>query len=242
MNHLLIVLMAVLILSCGEKSPGMYWYCAASMKKPAQEVVNLYNQSGGRVILITGGSGQVLNKMMSSGLGDIYTPASNHFAEVARKKGIVLEEKPLVEQTPVFAYSEKTTVTDFNDLWNKKLKIATGNPKSMALGRTWIAIEKKLPLDIQKGFEKSITVTPVNISQTVNYFKTETIDAGLVFDSVARVNNLPYIAIPDRYNQVERASLMLVTFTSSKNEAQEFITFIRKHKNIFREHGFTVSE
>lgn len=235
----ILVMLSVAMSSCSKVSKDIYWYCAASMRKPAGEVVNLYNQQGGRVVLITGGSGQVLNKMISSQKGDVYTPASNHFGSVARSKGIVVKEWPLLEQKPVFAYTEKKTVRDFNELWEKNFKLGTGNAQSMALGKTWIMVQAKMPEDMQKGFDRNIKVTPVNISQTVNYIKTGTIDAGLVFDSVARVNKFAFINIPEQYNQVEKASLMLVNLSSDKKEAEKFIHFVLSNGKIYKKYGFT---
>jgi molybdate transport system substrate-binding protein len=234
-----LVILSMGLASCAKPPEEIYWYCAASMKKPAEKVVRMYNQKGGRVLLIAGGSGQVLNKMISSGRGDIYTPASNHFGAVAREKGIVAREWPLLEQKPVFALAEKGHIQSFNDLWKGKWKLGTGNAKSMALGKTWVTIMETMPGDMQKGFNRNIRVTPVNISQTVNYIKTETIDAGLVFDSVARVNDLPYIEIPEQYNRVEKASLMLVNLSSNKNEAEKFIRFVLEQGEVYNKYGFT---
>jgi molybdate transport system substrate-binding protein len=235
----LLLVLAMMLTSCAKKTSEVYWYCGASMKKPAGEIVNLYNAQGGHVIILTGGSGQLLNKMISSKKGDIYTPASNHFGTVARKKNIIIREWPLVEQTPVFAFTKGVPVNSFNDLWKKTFKLATGNAKSMALGKTWLTVVKGMPGDMQKGFRKNITVEPVNISQTVNYIRTKSVDAGLVFDSVARVNKLPYMVIPEKYNQVEKASLMLVNYSSDKKEAEKFIQFILSHGDLFKKYGFS---
>jgi len=59
----------------------------------------------------------------------------------------------------------------------------------MAMGKTFY--KKIMPTLKDKDKEKlkkNITIDPVNISQTVNYLKSNTVDAGLLYDSTAKAN------------------------------------------------------
>jgi len=88
----------------------IYWYAAASATKPAQEIVEKFNFTSKetKVVLITGGSGELLNKILLSKVGDIYSPASFEFLKLAEDKLDYVYDKLLI-QTIVIGLSSKWT-------------------------------------------------------------------------------------------------------------------------------------
>lgn len=222
-----------------EGEEEIYWYSGAAMKKPAQKIVERYNKQGGNVVLITGGSGQVLHQMMSAQRGDLYSPTSDHFKSVALKKGVAFKAIPLLQVEPVFALAPKVEgIKSFADLLRKKVEIATGNPESMAIGKAWRKIRARMPQKVRTNLRQKVAIEPVNISQTVNYVKTGTVDAGLVFDSIARNNNLEFIRIPGEYNLIQKAHLLPVKYSVASQKRDAFVQFVLNNKNIYKEYGF----
>jgi molybdate transport system substrate-binding protein len=228
----------------GVESKEIYWYIAASMTKPAQEIVQLFNKRNkqDKLVLITGGSGELLSKIYTSKKGDIYTPANKDFLDKAIKRGIIKKYKPLLIQEPVFAFAPKSNfiVKDIKEICSKPVKIALGNPQSMALGKTFENMKKKMPKGIYKCIQEKKTIDPINISQTVSYLKNNVVDMGLLFKSTAKVNNLKYIDIPSNWNISEKAYLAEVVYTSDDNATQRAIDFIEDNINIFEKNGFDI--
>lgn len=219
-----------------------YWYLGAAMTKPGQEIVERFNQDAPpfTVILITGGSGQLLSKIASAGKGDLYTPAALAYVAKAESLGLLKSYRPFIVQTPVFALSAsgKQKIHNWSDLTGPGIRIGLGNPKTMALGRSYMQIQKKMGPDLTAKFTQNKVVEGVNVSQIINYLKTDIIDAGIAFDSTARANNLAFIEIPSAYNHQEIASLIRLKSEASEENSTLFINFILDHPDIFAKHGF----
>jgi molybdate transport system substrate-binding protein len=224
------------------KAGELYWYLAAAMTKPGQAVVDAYNATKPirPVLMINGGSGQLLSKLRLARQGDLYTPASTVFLQQARDAGIVADARPLLTQTPVFGLSKAgaTRVASFEDLGQPGLRLALGNPKTMALGITYQTIEQKMGRASAERLRANAVVEAINISQIVNYLKTGSVDAGLIFDSVARANRLPMIPIPAAYNLPETAYLVRLTFSIDPGATKALADFILQQAPVFEKFGF----
>jgi molybdate transport system substrate-binding protein len=220
----------------------IYWYAAASATKPAQEIVKLFNEQSNetKVVLISGGSGELLNKIVISKVGDIYSPANTKYAKLAEEKVDYKYQKLLI-QTIVFGLSEngESKVNSFYDLLNKDVKVAIGNPDTMASGKTFYeVVMPKLKEEEQQKLKKNIHIDPINMSQTLNYLKTNTIDAGILYDSTSRANKLKFIYLPKEYEVSDFYYIGITKFCSNKEEAEKFIEFVKNQKNVFTNYGF----
>lgn len=222
----------------------IYWYLGAAMTKPGKAIVEQYNKThDDEVILILGGSGELLNKIILSKKADIYTPANEKYYKKALSENVIFEGEKLLVQTPVFGISERaeSKITSFDDLLKPGIKIALGNPDTMALGKTYqMEIEPKIPKGTADQIRANIVINPVNISQTINYVLSSTVDAGLMFDSVAKLNNLKYVEIPDEYNTTLTAYISLVTYSKNKELAKSFVEYVRRNLHVFEEYGYSV--
>ncbi len=244
-KKLLTILMAFTLLmafSGPVKAADLYWYLAASMTRPGKEMVKKFNQGDHpfTVILITGGSGQLLSKIASAGKGDLYTPAAMAYVAKAEKLGLVKSYSPLIEQTPVFALSAsgRQKIHTWSDLSRPGVRIGLGNPRTMALGRSYQQIQEKMGPELAAKIAGNKVVEAVNVSQIISYLKADIIDAGIAFDSTAKANNLAYIEIPASYNHKEIAPLIKLKSEGSEGNSNLFIGFIRDHLDIFKKYGF----
>lgn len=243
-KKIILIFMAIMAtVSISHAKDTLYWYLAASMTKPGKEVVKIFNESSSQefeVSLIVGGSGQLLSRILSSHKGDLYTPASNHFLEKAIQKGIVKDHSILLYQTPVFGLSDKakSKIKAFNDLGSEGVRIALGKPKTMALGAIYTDIEKKMDGVIKKSIRNNKVVDGINISQIVNYIKSDIVDAGILFDSTAKANGMAYIEIPERYNKKIKVSTAVLTYSTLDKEVDIFLKYLQGSGDIFRKHGF----
>jgi len=193
--------------------------------------------------LILGGSGQILNKIILSKKGDIYTSANEKYYKKALAENAVLYGEKLLVQTPVFGISKRaeSRISSFEDLLKPGIKIALGNPDTMAIGKTYkMKIEPKMPEKVAGKIKANTIINPTNVSQTINYVLSSTVDAGLMFDSGAKLNKLKYIEIPDEYNSKLTAYLSLVKYSRNKELAKSFLEYVKSNSHIFEEYGYNV--
>jgi molybdate transport system substrate-binding protein len=223
-------------------SSDIYWYLASSMTKPGKELVQRFNdqQHSFQVVLITGGSGQLLAKISSSKTGDLYTPAAMPYVQHVKKIDLLFSVVPFLIQTPVFALSTngRKKINSWDDLTTPGIRIGLGNPKTMALGKSYEQIKEKMGTKLSDKISANKVVEGVNVSQIINYLKTGIIDAGIAFDSTARANKLQYISIPTVYRHQEIAPLIRLKCESNKTNSNLFTEFIFDNMDIFEKHGF----
>ncbi|MBT4262967.1 MAG: solute-binding protein [Deltaproteobacteria bacterium] len=244
MNRRGLIIFATILLLFTDASAGdLYWYLAASMAKPGKEIVSHFNQkqAPARVFLILGGSGQLLSKIELARRGDIYTPASAGFLKKAREKKLVKSQRLLLYQKPVFGLSGsgRSKINTFSDLSRPGLKLALGNPRTMALGATYLQIEEKMGRALSGQIRANSQLEAINISQVVNYLRSDVVDAGIIFDTVAQANGLSYIEIPERFNILSKSFLIrLVCSTAEEADLERFETFILTQHQTFNKYGF----
>ncbi len=240
-----VILFFLVIFFCSHYaySDNLYWFSAAGIKKPSAKIVDLYNKTHtDKVVLIAGGTGQILSQMIISKKGDIYTPIDSKFLDTAVKKNVIIDYVKIMKLTPVFGVCKEkgNLIKTFNDLAKKGVRIAVGNPKTMSLGKTSRYILSRLPNNIRHKIKNNVVVSAINISQIVNYVKTGSVDTGILFDAVAKTNDIDYIKIPEKYNQIKYGYVALVKFSKNKKRAKELFNFILSHKYIYKQYGFSM--
>jgi len=238
-----VVIIFLLILFNVAHSKDIYWYLAASMTKPAKEIVESYNKKGkDKMFLITGGSGELLSKIYASKRGDLYTPADERFLKKAIQLGVIKKYKPLLIQEPVLAFAKNSKV-EFDNISNiceANVKIALGNPETMAMGKIFESMQELMPPNIYNCIKEKKTVDPLNISQTVNYLINNVVDVGMLFKSTAKINKLKYIEIPTQWNVKEKAYLSQLIYTKDIKATEAAIQFIEKNLYIFERNGYDI--
>lgn len=244
MLKLLIPMVLLIFSGYTVAAEPLYWYLASSMSKPGKVVVKAYNHSQTEVTvrLITGGSGQLLNKIKTSGKGDVYTAASDKFMDLACRLGLVKKSYPFLMQTPVFALSSSTHIITFDDLLKPGVRIALGKISTMALGKKYIAIESRMDPNTAKLIRQNTKVSGLNISHNVNYLKTGAVDAALLFDTTAKANGLRYVDIPKDANNTAMAKIAILNTSQSPKAATKFIAYVMEQKGTFQQFGFDLLE
>lgn len=241
----LISLIGFLLYNSALGSSELYWYLASSLAKPGKEIVEKFNKKNQscQVFLIIGGSGQLLSKLYLSKKGDLYTPASTAFLKQAVNLKIVKSQKPLLKQKPVFGISSSgiSKIDSFWDLKKPGLKIALGNPKTMALGKSYLKIEQRMPGDLASGIRKNMSVLAINVTQIVNYILLDVVDTGTIFAAMAQANNIPFVEIPPQYNHLSQAYLIQLVFSDRADQLVEFEEFVVNQSEIFIKHGFKLN-
>lgn len=80
----------------------LHLYAGAGLREPVEVVVSAFEkQSGHRVTVEYGGSGQLLTRINLTRAGDLFLPGSADYVERLRAQGRVAFSAPLVLHTPV---------------------------------------------------------------------------------------------------------------------------------------------
>jgi molybdate transport system substrate-binding protein len=243
MKRFLLTLLLIL-LPLAASGAEIYWYVAAGMLRPATEITECYNriQDQHKVVLITGGSGQLISKMRVSAHADVYLPASERFLEQIKELDMARRIHPLLRMWPVFGLNpeQKERFISFDALAAPGVRLALGNPATMALGEVYQRIEAKLPAHTASRMRRNSVIESINIQQTLSYLHQGTVDAGLLFDSVAKAHGVPYLEIPPEWNAAAQAYLVELKTSTHPEVAAEFAEFVLEQDKIFTRHGFDV--
>ena len=233
----------LILFSYSARSTQLYWFSASAVKKPSQKIADMFNKThSDKVVVIAGGTGQILQQMILSKKGDIYGCLDPKFFKMAQKKGLVESYVKFIKLIPVFGVSKEAEkrIRSFKDILKKGIKIAAGNPKTMALGKTYLYILNKLPENMRQKLKNNVKIEAINISQIVNYIKMNSVDAGLIFAAVAKINNIQYVSIPKQYNKIKTGYLAEMKFGKNQKAKNRLFNFILKHLNVYKQYGYKI--
>lgn len=244
MRYLFIVCAFIFAFSFRTSAYTLYWFTGAGIRKPAQKIATMFNKTHtDKVRIISGGSGQVLNEMLGTKKGDVYTLVDANFLHRAMKNRIIIAHKRFLKLTPVFALSKagEKKIKNFYDLFKSGIKIASGNPKAMCLGKVSNYIMNKLPKDMSVKMNQNIAVKCLNVSQIIGYAKNSAVDAGIVLDkALIKKFGLSYINIPKQYNMNKYGYLTLISYSKQKSKAKKLFNFILQNLDVYKKYGFEV--
>ncbi len=234
---------SLILFSYSAHSTQLYWFSASAVKKPSQKIAKMFNKThSDKVVVISGGTGQILQQMILSKKGDIYGCLDPKFFKMAQKKGLVESYIKFIKLVPVFGISKEAEqkIHSFNDIFKKGVRIAAGNPKTMALGKTYLYILNRLPENLRQKLKNNVKIEAINISQIVNYIKMNSVDAGLIFAAVAKINDIKYVSIPKQYNKIKTGYLTEIKFGNNQKAKDKLFNFILKHLNIYKQYGYQI--
>lgn len=219
-------------------------YLAASMTKPAKILAEKFNAEHPdiAILLNIGSSGELISKIEVAQIGDIFIPASDNFLQQVQNKGFAASHTPFLQQWPVFCLSKSgaENIKSFEDLAKPGLIIAVGNPKTTALGQNWAVIETKLPKKQAEAIRANMTIEAAQANQIVQYLKTNVVNAGLLFDSIAKANNFSYVTIPAEVNVPETSYLVTLSFSKHTPEDLALVQkYILDNIGIFEANGYS---
>ncbi len=247
MRKLFVLFISFVLVFMGFKANAftLYWFTGAGIRKPALEIARLYNSTHkNKVVVISGGSGAVLNEMLQSKKGDIYTLVDVIFLKRAIKHSIVVKYRKILKLTPIFAINpkDKGKIKSVYDLAKNGVRIAGGNPHTFCLGLTLREILKKMPQRLAAKIENNIEVKCMNVLQIIGYVKSGAVDAGIVLDRALLGSRLPYIKIPEKYNVHRFGFIALITYSKHPKAASDLYKFVLDHLYVYKSFGFEIVE
>ena len=204
----------------------LHAYVGAGLRQPVTAIADAFEkETGNKVELEFGGSGQLLARFDEAGTGDIFIPGSLFYADKLEKQKQVLSRQVVVRHTPVLAVAKNKAgeIKSFADLARPGVRIGIGDPKAMALGRSAEDILKASGL--QEKIEPNITVRAATIKQLELYLFDGNVDAAIVSASGVAMNmdKVSLIPIPDDWYEAELVPVVVLATTKDRKVSEAFV-------------------
>jgi molybdenum ABC transporter molybdate-binding protein len=226
-------------------------YCAAGINPPVAEVVKEYEDQFGVAVRVQyGGSGTLLSNLRAAKTGDLYLAADASYIQIAREQGLIAETIPLATMRPVIASAKGNpkTIQSAKDLLREDVRVALGNPDAASIGKqTQTAMTKAGLWENLKQAVQSRGVFKPTVNDIANDIKIGTVDAGVVWDSIARQYPELEIAAPliDDPNFVMEVRIAVLKSSRQPTEALRFARYLSARDRglkVFQRHHYTVVE
>jgi molybdate transport system substrate-binding protein len=215
----------------------------AGLRPPVDHLLKEFeDQTGQRVFIDYAGSGQLLTRIQASGKGDLFIPGALLYIEKLKKNGQIRSYQPIVRHTPVIGVNlaQAERIKDFDDLSKPGIKLALGDPKAMALGRTAMTICKRSGQ--KDAILKNVVVYGATVKQLTLYVSQGSVDAAIIGRSDAFLNQdkIVIVPIPPDYFQAEIVAAAVLKSTSNPRLAGQLCNFMStKHAVVvFQKYGF----
>lgn len=244
MKNIAFTALSFFILSFASASAAeMRFFAGAGLRQPLDRLVEDFQQkTGHRVVVDYDGSGRLLARITSSGMGDLFMPGSFFYIEKLQVQGKVRSWRPVVAHTPVLAVnkSQAEHITRFEDLAKPGVRLALGDPKAMALGKTAMTMLERSGL--KDKILANVLVYGATVKQLVLYVAEGNVDASIVgrtdaFQFRDRVNMIP---IPDEYFESETVAVAVLTTAKDLEAAAALQEFLSSPQaiQVFESFGF----
>lgn len=227
----------------GQGTPELRVAAAADLTKAFGEVATAYQkQTGQKVTLIFGASGQLTQQIEHGAPYDVFAAANENYLLQLEKQGVLLPgTRQVYAQGRLVLWTRKGGLPcpkTLSELTNPRYaKIAIANPQHAPYGMAarealqsagvWNAIQARL-------------VYGENIQQTYQFASTGNADVAILSLSLAREGgNL--VPIPDKLYKPLRQALGVLKSSTQPQNARQFTAFVlgKDGSAILKKYGFT---
>lgn len=240
------IFLLICLVSCSNTSPGnhsLVVYCGAGLNKAATEIGREFEKKYRIPVHFNfAGSNTLLSQMQLVKSGDVYIPGSAYYLEIANSKGLIQSSQTIALHIPVIAVpaGNPKHITALEHLAKDNIRIALGDPKAAAIGKTAEEILKKNGLE--KAVEKNITARTATVNELVVFLSLRQVDAAITWEDnvITTAGKVEIIHIPEDRNIIKSIPAGVLTYSKQKLQARQFIDFLLtgESQNIFRKYGF----
>lgn len=235
-------LAALMMAAFSAQAADLYLYAGAGLKEPVEKIIQQFEKdTGNKVTVEYGGSGQLLARYNQVKSGDLFLSGSADYVEKLQQANEVKEVTPVVLHIPVMAVRKDKSagIDSFKALAESQLRLGIGDSKAMALGK---GAEKMFELSgYQQQLNNKVVVKAATVKQLMLYLLNGDVDAAVVGRSGAwkvrdKVDLLPNPAgTPE-----EKVTLGLLSSSQHPTEAKQLLDFFKSEQGVkyFTDEGF----
>jgi molybdate transport system substrate-binding protein len=221
----------------------LHLFVGAGLRQPVDHLVKTFeSRTGHRVFIDYAGSGQLFTRIEASGKGDLFIPGALFYIEKLEKSGKISSYRPIVQHTPVIGVNPARAerIKSFDDLAKPGVRLAMGDPKAMAFGRTAMTIcERSGQKD---AILKNVTVYGATVKQLALYASQGSVDAAIIgrCDAFQNRDKLTIVPIPPAFFQAEIIAAAVLKSASNPESAGQFRDYLTSPDAVvvFRKYGF----
>ncbi|MBC7075915.1 MAG: molybdate ABC transporter substrate-binding protein [Syntrophomonadaceae bacterium] len=225
-----------------ESQESLMVYSGAGLRKPMDEIGKVFEEKYNvKVEYSYAGSAQNLSQIEITGKGDVYIPGAMYYAEQAIEKGLAINKQDVAYHIPVIAVPKGNPagIKKLEDLAKPGVKVALGDEKAAAIGKTAISILEKN--GIKSAVEANVKATAPTVNEVLVYVTMKQVDAAIIWeDNVVGVEEVEIVQIPAEQNEIKTLPVCVLKSSEKPDLAQKFADFVAgpEGKEIFEKHGF----
>ncbi len=236
-------LLTALLLPSNARAEELSLLAGAGLRQPLDVLTARFEQeTGHRILTSYDGSGRLLARIEASGRGDLYMPGALFFLDRLERAGRIRSVRPLVSHTAVVGVALHATdrIRAFEDLAKPGLRLALGDPKAMAFGRTAWTMFRRAGLEAE--ILENVAVYGGTVKQLALYIARGDVDASIIgrADAFQFQDRIHIIPVPEAYFEPETIAVVVLSTTRHPDPAERFCTFLTSDeaRAVFRRFGF----
>ena len=221
----------------------LHIFVGAGLRQPVDRLTSAFEkETGHRVAIDYGGSGQLLARIEAVGQGDLFIPGALFYIEKLEKTGQVRSSRRIAQHTPVVGVNinRADRIKSFADLARPGVRLAMGDPNAMAFGRTAMTICERSGM--QAAILKNVAVYGATVKQLAMYVSQGAVDAAIIGRSDAFQNRetITMVPIPADYFQAETIAAAVLQSASDPALADQLAEYLSTPAavGVFEQFGF----
>ena len=179
-----------------------------------------------------GGSGELFGMLETQKSADVFLPADYKYMEDAMNNSDVKNNtvKNITQNIPVIAVAKGNpkNITSLSDLANPGVKVALGDPKGPAIGKTSEKMLNKTGILTQ--VDKNVVVKTTTVDQLLTYLVTNQADAVIIWQDMSTwpegQGKIEIIQIPKNESSISTVPIAVTSYTKNNDLAQQFEDFV----------------
>ncbi|OOF84536.1 molybdate ABC transporter substrate-binding protein [Rodentibacter ratti] len=238
----LAVLATTMVAMGSVNAADLYLYAGAGLKDPVEKIVQQFEkETGNKVTVEYGGSGQILARYNTMKTGDLFLSGSEDYVKKLQKTNDVKAVGAIVLHIPVLAVRKDKAqgIDSFRALAESSLRLGIGDSKAMALGK---GAEKMFELSgYQQQLNEKVIVKTATAKQLMLYLLNADVDAAVVGRSGAWKVRDKVVLLPNpQGTPEEKVTLALLASSPHPAEAKQLFDFFQSVQGVkyFTDEGF----
>jgi len=225
-----------------EDAASIMVYCGAGMRKPMDEIGEVFQEKYGTAIVYNyTGSGAQLSQIELTHQGDAFMPGADFYLDTAIEKGFIDFWQNVAYHIPVITVPKGNPagITSLEDLAGPGIELVWGDPEVAAIGKTGVSILKKA--GIYEGAWANVIATFPTMNEVMLQISLGQADAAINWwDTVKFSEDIDIIPIPRDQNDIKLIPIGTLIFSEYPETAVKFVDFCvsEEGKVIFEKHGF----
>lgn len=217
-------------------------YVAAGMKKPMDQVIDLFQkETGAKVVVNYNSSGALWAQIDQGQPCDLYYSADWIYIEKAQQAGKVEKDLKFLNDKIVLVVSTTgaSKVASINDLTKPGVTFVIADSSAPAGVYSKNALQN---IGLWDKISKNLKAMPSTVNQVAIMVKEDQVDAGLLYSSVANGNELKTVEVIDPKYSGDIIFGSAILKGERTKIAEAFMDFASKNVKIFEQYGYVKYE